>query len=313
MSMTTPAPVSAFAVPWTSVYNTAQSGPRNAVARRGVIQHHMAGFNLNTLRRLVLGQVPGQHRVSYTAIAQDQRADLMLADSSRRPWSASSAYWDSAMRSLCLVNSGGAPGWPVSDASLETAAQVIAYWSTHEGWWPHRDGDPRTWTVIGHRELRTIHGASIPTACPGGVPLDALAHRAQQILSAPPPTLQGDGMFLLTSPSWRAAHQHVLITELLGAMPVADVFAVTMRRVLPFADLENDHDLQGQVELAWQRNAQFLASLPGSGADSVNIEIGDHAEVGDITIDLDEDDIPEDADYAHDNADPIEDGPEAQS
>ena len=162
--------------PWDVVRSTPNRSPRQNVPRLGCVLHHGAIFSLSELRRLEMGA----KQVSSTAIVEDDVAELMIPSDGDRAWSLSDAWWDSALRSIETVNLS-ANGWTISDASHETLAHAVAYWSEREGWWPHRDGDPATWTVLGHRELYTIHGASYATACPGGMDLARITRRAQEI------------------------------------------------------------------------------------------------------------------------------------
>lgn len=190
-----------MSAPWTAVRNTPNSTVRQNVARRGVIVHHPATTSFDLLRNLVMGG----RQVSYTAIVNRGQAELIVPDA-RRPWSVANAYWDSRMRSVCLTNTTGAPGWHVHDETVWTAARAIAFWASAEGWWPHRDGDRRTWTVLGHGELRPIHGVSNHTQCPGGVPIGLLTTRAQQLMRGGGPTpspLEEENMYPV---EWRLSN-----------------------------------------------------------------------------------------------------------
>lgn len=170
--------------PWTAVHDTLRSSPRQNVPRRGVVLHHAATTNLTWLRDVTLGRVSGR-TVSYTAITRDHVLELIVSRNGQRPWSLANAFWDSAMRSVCLVNSNTA-GWAVSDQSVWSAAAAVAFWSVLDGFWPHRDGPSAGWTVIGHGEVRTIHGAGYATACPGGTPVELVTARAQWLRSGLP-------------------------------------------------------------------------------------------------------------------------------
>lgn len=167
----------AIAGPWTAILTTPNKTVRQNVTRLGIVLHHAAMTNLNELERLEMGA----KQVSSTVIVKDNEARLMVGDDNYRPWSLSSAYWDSALRSVETCNESTV-GWTVSDASHETLAKVVAYFADRDGFWPHREGDSKTWTVIGHREVYTIHGASYATACPGAMDLDRVTRRAQEIL-----------------------------------------------------------------------------------------------------------------------------------
>lgn len=74
-------------------------------------------------------------------------------------------------------NTTGAPNWGISEASIETIAQLVAWWSkTYNG---KLDRDH----VLGHDEARVKLDPSIgATACPGpSMDLDRIVKRAQEI------------------------------------------------------------------------------------------------------------------------------------
>lgn len=170
--------------PFTEFYNTPNKSIRQNVPRRGVVLHHAAMTNLDQLIRLEMGA----KQVSSNATCKDDRLPEMFpTDGPFRAWSLSDAYWDSALRSVETCNET-ITGWTVSDASHWSLARAVAYWAEKDGFWPHRDGNPKTWTVLGHREVYTIHGGSYGTACPGGMDLDLVTARAQQLLKSVPPT-----------------------------------------------------------------------------------------------------------------------------
>lgn len=159
--------------PFTATNITPNKSVRQNVPRRGVVLHHAAMTNFEGLKRLEMGA----KQVSSTAIVKDTRNEQMIPEGFRA-WSLSSAYWDSALRSVETCNQS-TDGWTVSDESHWELAKNVAYWSELDGWWPHRSGARETWTVIGHREVYTIHDASYATACPGGMNLDLVTSRAQ--------------------------------------------------------------------------------------------------------------------------------------
>lgn len=165
--------------PWTAVHDTPNKSIRQNVARKGVVLHHAAMTSLDGLRTM---EVQGTKEVSSTAICKDGHLELVVPDSGYRPWSLSSAWADSAFRSIETCNES-TNGWTVSDASHWSLARAVAYWATTDGFRPHREGDPSTWTVIGHREVNEIYGVSYSTACPGALDLDLVTQRAQDILN----------------------------------------------------------------------------------------------------------------------------------
>ena len=163
------------AAPFTAYHDTPNKSIRQPVERKGVVVHHAAMTSFSGLKRLVMGA----KQVSSSAIVKDGNNECLMGDAFR-PWSLSSAYWDSALRSVETCNETTI-GWVISDASHWALAKNVAYWSELEGWWPHRSGPRNTWTVIGHNEVYTIHGASYATACPGGMDLALITARAQEL------------------------------------------------------------------------------------------------------------------------------------
>lgn len=164
--------------PWTEYHNTPNKSVRQNVARKGVVLHHAVMTNLDELIRLEMGA----KQVSSTATCKDKRLPLMMPLDGFRAWSLSDSYWDSALRSVETCNQTMFPDYSVSDESHWSLAKAVAYWATIDGFWPHRDGNPKDWTVIGHREVYTIHEGSYATACPGGMDINLVVKRAQGIL-----------------------------------------------------------------------------------------------------------------------------------
>jgi len=162
---------------FTAVRDTPNKSIRQNVPRKGACLHHGALTSLSYLRELVTGA----KQVSSTAIVKDDARELIVGDDAFRAWSLSSAYWDSALRSVETCNES-TTGWTISDASHRSLGRLVAYWAERDGFWPHRDGDPKTWTVLGHREVYTIHGGSYGTACPGGMDLNLVTRYAQEHL-----------------------------------------------------------------------------------------------------------------------------------
>lgn len=149
----------------------------------GWVLHHAA--MTGTVEGLLSLMMPGGRTVSaHGAFKDGERIQAVPHD--RRAWSLADAYWDSWALTCECINNSGAPGWTLSAATHESIAQWIAATSKMTGVYPHRNGDPKTWTVIGHREVYTIHGGSYATACPGGMDLNWIVRRAQALLEATP-------------------------------------------------------------------------------------------------------------------------------
>ncbi len=164
---------------YTSTQLTTDHGSREGVKPSLIVLHHAAMTSLPGLIGLMM---PGGRTVSaHAAIGGDEIVNVVPED--RRSYSLGAAVFERRVLSAECVNSAGAPGWPLSDATHESIARWVADVATRHGIKPHRDGDPKGWTVIGHREVYTVHGQSYATACPGGMRLDAVVARAQEIIA----------------------------------------------------------------------------------------------------------------------------------
>lgn len=169
--------------PWTAIHNSPNRSRRQPVGRHGVVLHYAVTTSLDALRRLVMGA----KQVSATAIVKDDQRELIVPNPQDRPWSLSSAWGDSAFRSIECANESS-NGWTISEASNVSMALCVAYWATVDGFWPHRDGaDRKRWTVVGHGEMKPIWGVSYATACPGSLPLDHVTRMAQDFLTGARP------------------------------------------------------------------------------------------------------------------------------
>ncbi|WP_221585542.1 N-acetylmuramoyl-L-alanine amidase [Microbacterium sp. G2-8] len=165
----------------------------------GVVLHHAA--MTGSVEALVGMMMPGGRTVSAHAAIKD-RDIIQTVPANRRAWSLGDGYWDSWGMTCECVNDSAAPSWTLSAATHESIAQFVASAAQSFGFYPHRNGSPSTWTVLGHREVYTIHGGSYATACPGGMDLAWITRRAQQILGSgdgPAPIGGGGGS---TSGTW---------------------------------------------------------------------------------------------------------------
>ena len=164
---------------YTSTRRTTDHGSRFGFKPKRFALHHGATTSLAGLLRLMM---PGGRKVSaHAAIDGDQIVSVV--PESRRSFSLASALFERDVLSAECVNSRGAPSWALSDRTHESIARWVADVCRRHSIRPHRDGKPKTWTVIGHREVYTIHRRGYATACPGGMRLDSITRRAQQILA----------------------------------------------------------------------------------------------------------------------------------
>jgi len=165
----------------TSVSETSDRSARTQSVK-GVVLHHAATISLSGILNLFQ---PGGRTVSaHLAVKDGQRVGAVPEQF--RAWSLGSPYWDSwAMTVECANESSN--GWTISAASHESLARLVADWARRYKFIPHRSGDPRTWTVLGHREVYSIHGDSYATACPGGMDLDLIVRRARSLMAGASP------------------------------------------------------------------------------------------------------------------------------
>lgn len=146
-----------------------------------VVLHHAATTSLASLEYLM---EPGGRTVSAHYAVKD-RERVLKVPLDRRAYSLGSPRWDSKAVTVECANES-VRGWTISAASHESLALIVAHAAERFGFTPHRDGPPETWTVLGHREVYTIHGASYATACPGGLDLDLVTRRARELMTLTP-------------------------------------------------------------------------------------------------------------------------------
>lgn len=165
-----------FSATFTEIRPTRQSSARTEKPRLFVL-HGAAMTSLDGLSDMI---VTGSRQVSAHGGFKNKRGIGWVAEE-YRAWSLSDAYWDSVAYTLENANESIA-GYTFSSDTQESVAKWVADISSRSGIYPHRNGNPSTWTVIGHREVYTIHGGSYATACPQALDLDWITSRAQQIL-----------------------------------------------------------------------------------------------------------------------------------
>lgn len=168
---------------YTRTQLTTDHGPRVPEQKPNIIVlHHGALFSLSSLLGLMM---PGGRTVSAHAAIADKEI-VKVVPSARRAYSLGSQSFDSRAMSTECVNNSGAPGWTLSDETHESIAQWVAEHCREFGIIPNRSGPQKSWTVIGHREVYTIWGASYATACPGGMRMGWIVNRAKQLLEPKP-------------------------------------------------------------------------------------------------------------------------------
>lgn len=141
----------------TGIQLTSDSDSRNGVGVDHFIIHHAATTSLNAL---LADFAPGGREVSANYGLKDR--DLVLAvDEDRRAWTSASSAWDGRSITIEVCNSEAGGSWPVSDATFDTLARLIADCARRYRF-PINDD-----AVLTHQELYTRFGASYATACPG--------------------------------------------------------------------------------------------------------------------------------------------------
>lgn len=213
----------------TETHNTAQYSARTTAPNICVL-HHGATTDAGWI---ISVESSGSKQVSSHCVVKDRRIAGIVQEQFRA-WSLSDAYWDSRAFTVECANES-TNGWTISDASHESLARLVANWASRYGFYPHRNGNPKTWTVIGHREVYTIYGGSYATACPGGMDLARITARAQQILAggglaAEGYTLLEEDMPLTDADAQTVAKTQIILPAPWGQASVAETLASTRSR-----------------------------------------------------------------------------------
>lgn len=182
-----------FSARFTEIRPTSQYSARTQSPRCFVL-HGAAMTSLDGLSNMI---VNGTRQVSAHGGFKDARG-IGWVNEEYRAWSLSDARWDSLAYTLENANES-TDGYTFSGTTQESIAQWIADVSRRTGIYPHRNGDPTTWTVIGHSEVYTIHEGSYATACPQSLDLNWITARAQQILKGATKRKKSDVPDLLRS------------------------------------------------------------------------------------------------------------------
>jgi hypothetical protein len=171
-----------------SPINTANVKTDQASARTNgplnmIILHHGA---TTSDAQIISMMVTNSREVSAHKVIKDKRITGVV-DEELRAWSLADQYWDSRAFTVETANES-TDGWTISAESHESLAQSAADWARryHFPIIRSKAVSPEQWTLIGHREVYSIHDASYATACPGGMNLDWIAARANEILSGKP-------------------------------------------------------------------------------------------------------------------------------
>jgi hypothetical protein len=159
------------------VGNSPNSDPRRAAVNQVILHHTASTGDVEDIWNMFMQ--PNSRSVSANfLVAQDGRVLEVVNPDTRRAWTTGSGPGgtispDHSAITLECMDSSGAPEWGQSPESCEAIAQVIAWAAKRYNFTPVRGTNVR-----GHREMP---GQS--TACPGGMPIDAITARANEILA----------------------------------------------------------------------------------------------------------------------------------
>lgn len=153
--MTTFSPLVGRTVP------TRKFSSRDGATPNQLIVHHTAGgTDEGNEAHLSSSDV----RVSATYLLRTDGTLTGIVPEEYQPWTTGGDWPDNYAVTVEVVNTGGGPDWPVSDAQIATLVALAADLSSRYGWGPlTRDN------VKGHREY-------MATACPGPYLFDRLQY-----------------------------------------------------------------------------------------------------------------------------------------
>jgi hypothetical protein len=163
----------------TRTFRSYQSSSRNGVKVKRAQLHHGATTSAINMRDMM---VSGSRQVSANRICTVDGEFWDIVDASLRAWTSADAAYDRESFTVETQNLS-TNGWTISRASHEALAQLCAALSVKYGWGRlNRSGPFSTWNVVGHREIFQFLGRSYATACPGGMDLEWIVKRGNEIL-----------------------------------------------------------------------------------------------------------------------------------
>jgi len=187
---------------------------RYGAAPAFAVVHHSTTLTLEQ----VLATFQGSRQASTHYAVQDDRPPWQFVYDNLAAWSTGSEFGNTYGISIEHCNSalGDASGWPVSDATIDTGAHLVAALHVVHGW-----GRPSRATVKWHQEFYA-------TACPGP---DLLAKMARYI------TLAQDWYDQIVAPA-EPAEEPILLTDVFPSNPQANhILAVyNARLMIGFSD-----------------------------------------------------------------------------
>lgn len=163
-----------------------QSSSRNGATVDQCQLHHAATRSVD----VVLGMMAtGSREVSANLVVGDDGRLFRVTSLLRRAWTSGSASADARAVTIETVNRTGAPSWLIGPEAQATIVAVLAALALDAVY----DGSRRS--TPGHKDLWNWWGISYPTACPGGMDVDALVERARTgAVPAAPIDMEGDDM-----------------------------------------------------------------------------------------------------------------------
>ncbi|MFC4223579.1 peptidoglycan recognition protein family protein [Lysinibacter cavernae] len=133
--------------------------------------HHMASTDGPGVVRMMTS---GAREVSANYAVYSDGTAVCVVDEDLRAWTSGTGVQDSEAITFEIANDNTA-GWSVSPASHEKVAMIIADAAKRYGIPITRD------RIYGHNEMTAKFGTSYATACPGGLNIDWIVNRANQI------------------------------------------------------------------------------------------------------------------------------------
>lgn len=164
----------------TGIRESFQRSSRNGARIDRIIIHHTATTNGEWV---LDAMVSGSKQVSANYVPDKDGKLWGVVNEDFRAWTSSSAYWDGRSITMECVNNS-TTGWTISNASYEKIAQLLADISRRYNFPLIRDKQRST--VLGHKELYLYWGDSYATACPGGIDIDRIVRRANEIKGSLP-------------------------------------------------------------------------------------------------------------------------------
>lgn len=236
-----------------------QTSPTFQQSARGyvvdhIVLHHCATTDFDGVVSMMTS---GSRQVSANYVVKDNRVAAVVPEN-MRSWSLSSALWDGRSITFEIANESVGEPWPVSATSHETVARMVADIATRYGIPINRD------RILGHREVYTRFDASYATACPGGLNLDAIVARAQQIASGGATTENGPTVITLV-PNNDDGKWYAVSTLNGNSIKVADEDVPIMQRFMEWAVWRGNDKTNRWNAGAFKTVQKYISALNPAG------------------------------------------------